>query len=143
MSQNNNGNLQWKNIIIIAVGLILLWLVFNQLSLTNAHLNQGPNLEGILFSLLRIALKVLWVFLLVGLILGLYQAFKAFNLNPFIEKFKAKEYICPSCNQRLQEEFKFCPNCKTGLKNLCTNCGKELMSDWKCCPCCGKEGDKF
>lgn len=44
---------------------------------------------------------------------------------------------CPGCGRPLQEDFTFCPFCKTSLKRICRNCGKPQNPDWANCPYCG------
>ncbi|MCM8745753.1 zinc ribbon domain-containing protein [Thermomicrobium sp. CFH 73360] len=44
---------------------------------------------------------------------------------------------CPSCRRPVQEEFQFCPYCRTALKQLCVSCGRLLSLDWPHCPYCG------
>ncbi|MDW7982087.1 MAG: zinc ribbon domain-containing protein [Thermomicrobium sp.] len=44
---------------------------------------------------------------------------------------------CPQCRRVVQEEFQFCPYCRTALKQLCVACGRLLHLDWPHCPYCG------
>jgi RNA polymerase subunit RPABC4/transcription elongation factor Spt4 len=44
---------------------------------------------------------------------------------------------CPACRRPVQEDFQFCPFCRTPLKQLCVSCGRLLRLDWPNCPYCG------
>ncbi|MCX7623859.1 MAG: zinc ribbon domain-containing protein [Thermomicrobium sp.] len=44
---------------------------------------------------------------------------------------------CPACHRPVQEDFQFCPFCRTGLRQLCVSCGRLLRLDWPNCPYCG------
>jgi hypothetical protein len=44
---------------------------------------------------------------------------------------------CPNCMRRLEEEFTFCPFCRTPLNRICSRCGKPQQADWSSCPFCG------
>ena len=44
---------------------------------------------------------------------------------------------CPSCNYPIDNEFKFCPNCKDELKYKCKGCKKKIDKTWKVCAHCG------
>ncbi len=43
---------------------------------------------------------------------------------------------CPSCNYPIDNEFKFCPNCKEELKYKCKGCKKKIDKTWKVCAHC-------
>ncbi|MCL1993763.1 MAG: zinc ribbon domain-containing protein [Spirochaetes bacterium] len=47
---------------------------------------------------------------------------------------------CPSCNERLSLDARFCSNCAAKQpvpkKDPCACCGKELQEGWKVCPFC-------
>jgi len=44
---------------------------------------------------------------------------------------------CPACRRPVQDDFQYCPFCRTSLKQLCISCGKLLRLDWPNCPYCG------
>lgn len=44
---------------------------------------------------------------------------------------------CPSCGRAVQDQYQFCPYCRTSLKQLCVACGRLLQLDWLHCPYCG------
>jgi len=43
---------------------------------------------------------------------------------------------CSSCSKSIQKFFKFCPHCRTQLKNLCPECKSEVEVEWIACPQC-------
>jgi len=44
---------------------------------------------------------------------------------------------CPACQQKVQDDFLFCPNCHTRLKRRCENCHRITSLRWNICPFCG------
>lgn len=156
----DNGNQQWKSIAVIFGGLLLFWLMFNQVNtptttMVYGHMTWGtaPTTSSLLSGLLSIVWNLLWLVLVIGLIGGVFQFIKRFisannleikydldqDLKPLLQKIKPTKYICPECKESLDEDFKFCPKCKTSLKTTCSNCGKVLLVNWNCCPACGLE----
>lgn len=47
--------------------------------------------------------------------------------------------ICPKCNFKLSNDFKYCPQCSTKVKTTCKSCKKEISLSWKICPYCSKK----
>ena len=45
---------------------------------------------------------------------------------------------CPRCHSFIHMDFRTCPYCMYGLRNLCEYCGQELKPEWKVCPYCSK-----
>lgn len=152
----NEQKNQLKKFGVILIGLVFVWYVFNNLllggrSVSYGHMggytNVGLDLQGLLAGILVFAIKILWLLVLVGILVGMYQLIKKyvfeenFNLSPFINKItgSVEEYSCPNCEEKLSQDFKFCPKCKQSLRNQCTKCGKELLAGWNCCPSCGTE----
>ena len=43
---------------------------------------------------------------------------------------------CPSCGQRVRDDWQVCPHCYTRLKKPCLNCSKPLEIAWNICPYC-------
>lgn len=50
--------------------------------------------------------------------------------------------VCPTCHERVQDEFVLCPTCRTKLKRLCPSCGKLIRPEWSICPFCAKDFDE-
>lgn len=48
---------------------------------------------------------------------------------------------CFSCESPILPTFKFCPTCKTELKEECSGCEKNIYKNWKLCPYCGEENN--
>ena len=44
---------------------------------------------------------------------------------------------CPACQQKVQDDFLYCPNCHTRLKRRCENCHRITSLRWNICPFCG------
>ena len=155
MMSSSNKDIDWSKIGYILLGLFGLYFVYNQLAMSSTmtvsgHMgrvvNTGGGANQLLFSLIGLAIKLLWFILLVSVLIGIYIAVKryvldnnsTFNLN-LLSNSLPSGYNCPSCNESLSQEFKFCPRCKESLKKSCAKCGKDLLAGWKCCPCCGTE----
>lgn len=157
MSPNNTNSFDWQKLVIVVVALLLLTVVLGQAgSVFMAGANQhgggyypGLNVSNILVPLLYFLIKLLWLLLLVSVLAGLFVAFKkyvleanAVDINPLLNKLTGIQYTCYVCQEKLNQEFKFCPKCKTSLKNQCVKCGKDLLFVWNCCPACGTEKTK-
>jgi uncharacterized protein (UPF0212 family) len=149
MSNNKQDNI-WQLAGVVVLGVIALVLVYNEFFTAptgmgfNMYYNTGGGLSltALVTSILVLAVKVLKILLVVGLVVGSVLAAKKYLLDDkkldfsFISKEDDGTYKCPSCDTKLNAEFKFCPNCKTALNKQCA-CGKELQIGWKCCPHCG------
>ncbi len=48
-----------------------------------------------------------------------------------------EKHVCPACQQKVQPDFLFCPNCHTRLKHRCDNCHRITSLHWNICPYCG------
>ena len=47
--------------------------------------------------------------------------------------------LCPTCQHYVQEEFAFCPHCRTELRQPCVECERLIDLRWDVCPYCGTE----
>ncbi|HUZ00885.1 MAG TPA: zinc ribbon domain-containing protein [Thermomicrobiaceae bacterium] len=47
--------------------------------------------------------------------------------------------LCPGCQHYVQEEFAFCPHCRTELRQPCVECERLIDLRWDVCPFCGTE----
>ncbi len=45
---------------------------------------------------------------------------------------------CPSCKERVREDFILCPRCRSALREACAGCSRALMATWQSCPYCGR-----
>ena len=50
--------------------------------------------------------------------------------------------VCPTCHERVNEDFILCPTCRTRLKRVCPNCAKLIRPEWNICPYCAKDFDE-
>lgn len=48
-----------------------------------------------------------------------------------------EKHACPACQQKVQGDFLYCPNCHTRLKRRCENCHRITSLRWNICPYCG------
>jgi RNA polymerase subunit RPABC4/transcription elongation factor Spt4 len=48
-----------------------------------------------------------------------------------------EKQACPACQQKVDKEFLFCPNCHTRLRKRCDNCHRITSLRWNICPYCG------
>jgi len=44
---------------------------------------------------------------------------------------------CPQCRRRVEDEFVYCPNCRTTLREACRSCARPVAVVWRHCPHCG------
>ncbi len=123
---------------------VLIWVMKDISNRTDSILLQVLSIFVILF------LTPLWVFiyLLIRPWKTLFEKYYdeiEYNLETFNQIMEEKnnenednsEITCPKCDERIYNDFKFCPKCKILLKNECISCGKLLNTDWKLCPYCG------
>jgi RNA polymerase subunit RPABC4/transcription elongation factor Spt4 len=47
-------------------------------------------------------------------------------------------HLCPTCNERVQDDFQVCPSCLTKLRRQCHFCNHLLAPEWSLCPYCGR-----
>lgn len=150
MSQNNGQDTTLKNIGVAALGVIIFALLYNLILGGGSgfgfemHYGQGTglNLNNLLGGILVLAVKLLWLVLVVSLVLGFVSLIKKLSEEnkidlSFMQKIVSTGTTCPECGTYVNNEFKFCPNCKANLKQVCANCGTQLQAGWKCCPSCG------
>lgn len=50
--------------------------------------------------------------------------------------------VCPTCHERVHEDFILCPTCRTRLKRVCPSCAKLIRPEWNICPYCAKDFDE-
>jgi RNA polymerase subunit RPABC4/transcription elongation factor Spt4 len=50
--------------------------------------------------------------------------------------------VCPTCHERVQDDFLLCPTCRTRLKRVCPACAKLIRPEWNICPFCAKDFDE-
>ena len=50
--------------------------------------------------------------------------------------------VCPTCKERVQDDFILCPTCRTRLKRMCPSCAKLIRPEWNICPYCAKDFDE-
>lgn len=48
-----------------------------------------------------------------------------------------EKHACPACQQKVQPDFLYCPNCHTHLKRRCDTCHRVTSLRWNICPYCG------
>ncbi len=47
--------------------------------------------------------------------------------------------LCPGCQQYVEDDWVFCPNCRTELRDNCIACDQLIDLRWDICPFCGTE----
>ncbi|HEU5422468.1 MAG TPA: zinc ribbon domain-containing protein [Nitrolancea sp.] len=47
--------------------------------------------------------------------------------------------LCPTCQHYVEQDYVFCPHCRTELKEPCAGCGRPIDIRWEICPFCGEE----
>ena len=50
--------------------------------------------------------------------------------------------VCPTCRERVHDDYILCPTCRTRLKRQCPSCGKLIRPEWNICPFCTKDFDE-
>lgn len=110
-------------------------------------MNYGMfDLQQFLNFLLVWAIKIFTFLFLLSLGFGSYYYYKkkatikvSAGLKAWIDKFLGNDLTCQNCHKQINNEFKYCPNCKTNLERICPKCNEKLLNDWQCCPYCGEE----
>ncbi len=59
------------------------------------------------------------------------------ELEEKILESQSKVFSCPKCSEILRDEFLFCTNCGTAVKQECPGCHRALEISWAKCPFCG------
>lgn len=59
-----------------------------------------------------------------------------FEEDDLDEDTELEKLHCFSCNYEIKADYKFCPHCRTKLKNSCILCHKDLELEWDLCPYC-------
>lgn len=44
---------------------------------------------------------------------------------------------CPNCRRPVNDEFLYCPHCRTVLRDTCRACGRSTAVTWRACAHCG------
>jgi RNA polymerase subunit RPABC4/transcription elongation factor Spt4 len=47
--------------------------------------------------------------------------------------------LCPNCQQYVEDDWVFCPNCRIELRDNCIACDQLIDLRWEICPFCGTE----
>lgn len=123
MSQNNGQDATLKTVGTVALAVVVFALLYNILlggGRTGLGLNLsygwGFNLNSFLVSVLILAVKLLWLVLVISLVLGFIAVIKKYlfddkNLNLCCVTKTGS--TCPNCGTKVDNEFKFCPGCGT------------------------------
>lgn len=53
-----------------------------------------------------------------------------------------RRLVCPTCHERVSDDFLLCPTCRTRLKRVCPSCAKLIRPEWNICPFCAKDFDE-
>ena len=60
-----------------------------------------------------------------------------------MEEYQGKIVICIFCGSNLEDDWKYCPNCKNNQEKIkCFQCEKEISTHWKYCPHCKEKLEK-
>ena len=90
---------------------------------------------------------VVMIFSIPGLII--YMVLRPrYTLDDAFQRSLEEEYLmqdleelplCPTCQQYVEDEWVFCPNCRTELRDNCIACDRLIDLRWEICPFCGTE----
>ena len=108
--------------LLLLIYCIILCIFFIYKSITDEKLYRSSNIGG------AIAFGLLSVFVSVYIIYNYAD--------------EMKTDICPNCNYtyQLSNNYTYCPQCNTKLKNKCDNCNRIIPDEaTETCPYCGKE----
>jgi RNA polymerase subunit RPABC4/transcription elongation factor Spt4 len=61
------------------------------------------------------------------------------NTSNTIDEKDPPKIICPSCNQKIRNDSKFCPLCGKKIAQICKSCGVPVPIGYKFCQECGTE----
>lgn len=45
--------------------------------------------------------------------------------------------VCPGCGERIQPDYRLCPNCGLEIRRPCVSCKRSIRLAWNLCPYCG------
>lgn len=48
-------------------------------------------------------------------------------------------YQCPTCNEKVKQDYITCPACGQSLKEQCSHCKRPIEADWNYCPGCSTQ----
>ncbi len=147
----NFWNLNFETIVKLwIVYFFVLWIAII-IWVTKDIINRTNNIFFQLFSILIVLFWTpLWVvvYLLIRPGQTLFEKYYEDDILDEVESEddedepKIKKISCPSCSYIINSEYKFCPNCRTKLKNECISCHKDLKLEWTMCPYCWADQDK-
>jgi RNA polymerase subunit RPABC4/transcription elongation factor Spt4 len=103
---------------------------------------RSRNVVAQIFSTL-----VVMLFFLPGLLV--YMILRPrYTLDDAFQRSLEEEYLlqdleelphCPGCQSLVEEDWVYCPNCRTELRDNCVACDRLIELEWEICPYCGTE----
>ncbi len=118
---------------------------------TKDIINRSNNILYQIFSILTVLVWTpLWivVYLLIRPSKTLFEKYyEESSIDEIDEKeideiLNTKNLKCFECDFMINDDYKFCPNCKVNLKKECLSCKKELSWNFKYCPYCWESWDE-
>lgn len=112
---------------------------------TKDIINRSNNILYQIFSILTVLVWTpLWivVYLLIRPSKTLFEKYYEESSIEEVDEKEIDEILnknplkCFECDFVVNNDYKFCPNCKVNLKKECFNCKKELSWNFKYCPYC-------
>lgn len=151
--ENFYNNITFETVIkFMIVYFFIIWIAL-LIWVTKDVVNRTSN---ILLQIVSILIILLWtplgvfIYLLIRPSKTLFEKYHnevEWNLDVMEEIIEEKNkdfwdsLHCFSCESPILPTFKFCPTCKTELKEECNGCEKNIYKNWKICPYCWENHD--
>lgn len=138
----SNFSIDWvlKFIVIYFFVIWFAFVIWVIKDITNRTTNVLLHLLAVILVLVFTPLFWLPIYLLMRPSSTLWDRFEAQEWgNCNSEQSEEFNYFCYACDGYINEDFRFCPSCKTQLIDECKKCDKPIQTDWQVCPYCWEE----
>ncbi len=98
-----------------------------------------PYLAGVVVVVLNVL--GLFIYLIVRPRETLHEAYERQLAEESLLAEAERRAACPTCKERVDEEFLVCPTCRTKLRRVCPSCARLIKPEWTICPYCAKDFD--
>ena len=127
-------------LLVVAAGVCIaaFWLALTIWAFRDMRARSRDPLAAWLVAILVLLLSLpgLFIYILLRPRETLTEAYeRSLEEEALLQEIEEKPH-CPSCGQRVQQDWQACPYCHHRLKKTCVNCGYLLELQWNICPRC-------